>query len=247
MIRETRLIMGMPITLMTPDNLVTNENIAEVFDFFTRVDKEYSPFIATSIVSRINDGTVDESEYSEELRDILAIAEQTKRETEGYFDVWHRGTFDPSGIVKGWAIAEAAKVFATHTDDFYIEAGGDIQVSGINDKDEPWQIGIRNPFDRHQNIKVVSLKNQAIATSGSAIRGQHIYDPVKDKLLNGMVSISVIAPSIIDADRMATAAFAMGPEGIYFLEQLSGYEACAVMHDKTTVITTGWQGYEAKA
>jgi len=247
MIKETRLIMGMPIVLMTPDESATNDNAEEVFLFFAYVDKTYSPFIESSIVSRISRGEIGEPEYPSELRAILAIAKSTKRETNGYFDVWHKGNFDPSGIVKGWAIAKAAEILGKYTDNFYIEAGGDIQVGGVNEDGDPWKIGIRNPFNRHQNIKVVALKNSAIATSGTAIRGQHIYDPIDNKKLDEVVSITVIAPNIIDADCMATAAFAMGKKGIYFIEQLDGYEACAVMHDKTTITTTGWDQYEAKA
>lgn len=247
MIKQTRLIMGMPIVLMTSDESVTDENIKEVFTFFTYVDKTYSPFIDSSIVSRINRGEIGEPEYTNELREILAIAKSTKRQTNSYFDVWHTGNFDPSGIVKGWAIAKAAEILSGYTNNFYIEAGGDIQVSGVNEAGGPWQIGIRNPFDRHQNIKVVALKNSAVATSGTAIRGQHIYDPIDNKKLDEVASITVIAPNIIDADRMATAAFAMGKKGIYFIEQLDGYEACAAMHDKTTITTTGWNQYEAKA
>lgn len=246
MIKETRLIMGMPIVLMTPDESVTNDNVEEVFSFFAYVDKTYSPFIESSIVSRISRGEVGEPKYTDELREILAVAKSTKRETNGYFDVWHKGNFDPSGIVKGWAIAKAADILSDYTGNFYIEAGGDIQVSGVNEQGSPWQIGVRNPFDRHQNIKVVALKNSAIATSGTAIRGQHIYDPIDNNKLDEVVSITVIAPNIIDADRMATAAFAMGKKGIYFIEQLDGYEAYAVMHDKTTITTTGWDQYEAK-
>lgn len=245
MIKQTRIIMGMPIVLMTPDMSVTSENIEEVFAFFTYVDKTYSPFIDSSIVSRINRGEVGEPEYPGELREILAIAKSTKHQTNGYFDVWHKGNFDPSGIVKGWAIAEAAKIMAKFTNNFYVEAGGDIEVSGVNGEGNPWQIGVRNPFDRNQNVKIAILKNSAIATSGTAIRGQHIYDPVQGRELNDVASISVIASNIIDADRMATAAFAMGAKGIYFIEQLAGYEACAVMQDKTVITTTGWYNYEA--
>lgn len=247
MIKQTRLIMGMPIVLMMPDKLVRDKGIEEVFSFFTYVDKTYSPFIDSSVVSRINRGEVGELEYSDELREILAIAKSTKRETNGYFDVWHKGNLDPSGIVKGWAITKASEILGKYTNNFYIEAGGDIQVSGVNEIGDPWQIGIRNPFNRHQNIKVVALKNSAIATSGTAIRGQHIYDPIDNKKLDEVASITVIAPDIIDADRIATAAFAMGTKGIYFIEQLDGYEACAVMHDKTVVMTTGWGQYEIKA
>lgn len=247
MIRDTQLIMGMPITLMTPDVSVGRDSLKEVFDFFRYVDQTYSPFIASSVVSQVNAGELGESEYSEELRSILAIATQTKEQTNGYFDVWHKGVFDPSGIVKGWAIAEAARIFRRHTADFYVEAGGDIQVNGHNQDGNPWQIGVRNPFDRHQNIKVVTLSDEAIATSGTAIRGQHIYDPVKGAKLDEVASISVIAKDIVDADRMATAAFAMGRKGIYFIEQLAGFEACAVMADKTVITTTEWAAYEVQA
>jgi thiamine biosynthesis lipoprotein len=246
MIKETRLIMGMPIVLMTPDQSVTNDNIEEVFSFFSYVDKVYSPFIESSIVSRIDRGEIGEPEYPRELRAILAIAKSTKRETNGYFNVWHKGNFDPSGIVKGWAIARAAEIFSKYADNFYVEAGGDIQVSGMNETGGLWQVGIRSPFDRRQNIKVVALKNSAIATSGTVIRGQHIYNPIDNKKLDKVASITVIASNIIDADRMATAAFAMGEKGIYFIEQLDGYEGCAVMHDKTTITTTGWGHYEVK-
>lgn len=245
MIKETQLIMGMPITVMTPDTSVSSSNINELFDFFRRVDATYSPFIETSDVSKVHDGTLKEEDYSEEFRHILKLAEITKQETHGYFDVWHDGIFDPSGIVKGWAIDKAAKIMKEYTNDFYIEAGGDIQVSGVNESGEPWKIGIRSPFNRDENISIIRLKDRAVATSGTAIRGQHIYDPVQSKELTDIVSLSVIALNIIDTDRMATAAFAMGREGIKFIESLSGYEGYMVNKDGIATMTTGWEGYEA--
>ena len=42
------------------------------------------------------------------MRAVFALAEQTKQETAGYFDIDRGGFYDPSGIVKGWAIANAA-------------------------------------------------------------------------------------------------------------------------------------------
>lgn len=69
------------------------------------------------------------------MRSVLALSEQTKQETQGYFDIQHNGTADPSGIVKGWAILQAAHMLkeAGFTN-FYIDAGGDIQVSGKNSR-----------------------------------------------------------------------------------------------------------------
>lgn len=196
-------------------------------------------------MAKINDGTLTEQDYSEELRHILALAHSTKAETNGYFDVWHNGVFDPSGIVKGWAIGQAAKMMHRRTNNFYIEAGGDLQVGGVSPSGDPWKIGIRNPFSRQENIAVVRLTDGAVATSGTAIRGQHIYDPVHAKELTGIVSLSVIAPNIIDADRMATAAFAMGKDGIKFIDSLHGYAGYMVDKNKVATMTHEWKKYEA--
>src|SRR6185437_1455897 len=106
---------------------------------------------------------------------------------------------------------------------YYIEAGGDIQVSGKNEISEKWSVGIRNPFKQEEIVKVVFLKDEGIATSGTYIRGQHIYNPHKDdEEISDIMSITVIGPNIYEADRFATAAFAMGKRGISFIENLKG-------------------------
>ncbi len=64
-----------------------------------------------------------------------------------------------------------------------------------------------------------------VATSGTYIRGKHIYNPFEEKR-NNIVSFTVIGPDIYEADRFATAAFAMGEKGIKFIDQkksLEGY------------------------
>jgi thiamine biosynthesis lipoprotein len=194
-------------------------------------------------VTSIATGALKQADCSAELSEILAVAEKTKRETNGYFDVWHDGVFDPSGIVKGWAIQEAARLLGKYTTDYYVEAGGDIQVSGMSAKNEQWKIGVRNPFDRTQNVAVVTLRDEAIATSGTAIRGAHIYNPHGGRP-QGVASLSVIGKDIIDADRYATAAFAMGYEGIQFIESLPGFEGFMIDEEKQATQTSGWQAYE---
>ena len=239
--------MGMPVIIMTPSNEIANNELEKVFDFFEYVDQKYSPFIASSDVSKINQGKLASKNYDDELSEILALAEKTKRETGGYFDVWHDGTFDPSGVVKGWAIQKASALMKGFTDDFYIEAGGDIQVGGVNEAGGPWRIGIRSPFNRHETVAVVELHDKAIATSGTAIRGQHIYNPHSEKPIDDIVSLSVIAKSILDADLMATAAFAMSSRGIRFIEKLNGYEGFVIDQNKIATYTSGWQKYEVRS
>ena len=47
---------------------------------------------------------------------------------------------------------------------FYIDAGGEIAVVGHKD-DKPWRVGIRNPFNRTENVKVLALSERRGATS----------------------------------------------------------------------------------
>ncbi len=69
------------------------------------------------------------------------------------------------------------------------------------------------------------MSDCGVATSGTSIRGQHIYNPQDDAApIDEIVSLTVIGPNIYEADRFATAAFAMGSDGIVFIEQLDGFE-----------------------
>src|SRR2546429_8833164 len=178
------------------------------------------------------------------MKTIFALSEQTRQETQGYFDIRHNGVADPSGIVKGWAILQAATMLkAAEFMHFYIDAGGDIQVAGKKGGN-PWRIGIRNPFNRNENVKVLAVTDKGIATSGTAIRGQHIYDPHYPPMpLQDIVSLTVIGPNVYEADRFATAAFAMGKRGIYFIEQLPGFEGYMIDAAARATFTSGFERY----
>lgn len=163
------------------------------------------------------------------MREILKLAGQTKDETDGYFDIFQNGKMDPSGIVKGWAIHKAARLInESGHKNFSVEAGGDVQTKGNmkneNGKIRNWKVGIRNPFNVLQIVKVLYLSGEGIATSGTYERGEHIYNPHTGDSANEIASMSVIAENVYEADRFATAAFAMGGEGINFVERKKGLE-----------------------
>ena len=171
------------------------------------------------------------------MTEIARLCRETTSATNGYFNAWQNDRFDPSGLVKGWAIKNAAAlVHKLGCTNFYLEAGGDIQVSGQNAAGEPWAIGIRSPFNREENVKVVALTSEGIATSGAYIRGAHIYNPhdSTDKLTD-VASLTVIGPNVYEADRFATAAYAMGRPGIHFINACPGLEG--YMIDKTGMAT----------
>lgn len=243
--------MSMPITVHIVDSNSGKKDIDVVFDYFKYVDEKFSVFKEISEITKINKGLLNESEYSDDMKEVFELSEKTKKETNGYFDIFSpkKNIIDPSGLVKGWAIHNATKILSDRgIKNFYIEAGGDIEVAGKNKKGEDWNIGIRDPFSKTVRIiKRVSLKNEGIATSGTYIRGQHIYDPFeKGKEFKEIVSLSVIGPNVYEADRFATAAFAMGKEGIMFIERLKGFEGYMIDKAGIATMTTGFEKYVIK-
>jgi thiamine biosynthesis lipoprotein len=240
--RQTKDIMGMPITVEVVGG--NEATLSAIFGHFRAVDARFSTYKVDSEISKINRGEIKPIEYSIAMKEVFSLAEKTKRDTRGYFSI-HRpdGSIDPSGIVKGWAIQNAAALaLSLGYNDFFIDAGGDIQSRGVDESGLPWTIGIRNPFDRSQIVKVLRPKGSGVATSGTYIRGQHIYDPhAPGKKIDDIVSITVVGPDVFEADRFATAAFAMGKDGIHFIEQLSGFEGYQIDINGRATMTSGFQ------
>jgi len=242
----TRSLMGMPITVEIPNHKshlpaqagITNTAIERVFKYFKYVDEKYSPFKDTSEVAKANRG----ERVSQEMKKILNLAEETKQETLGYFDIKKpNGKIDPSGIVKGWAIKNAADILRSKGfERFYIDAGGDTEIVG-----KKWKWGIRNPFNKKEIVKALLLSDCGIATSGTYERGRHIYNPITREIASDeIVSLTVIGPDVFRADKFATPAFAMGKQGIEFIERLSGFEGYMIYKNGNAVMTSGFDKYE---
>lgn len=236
--------MGMPITV---EIVGANEASLDLaFDYFRYVDEKFSTYKETSEITKINKGIIAGSEYSADMQEVFDLSEKTKRETNNYFDIRRPdNSYDPSGLVKGWAIHNASNILKKNGyNNFCLEAGGDIETSGVSREGRPWTVGIRNPFKNEEIVKVLEIKDKGIATSGTYIRGQHIYNPnnTEEKLEN-IASLTVVGPDIYEADRFATAAFAMGKDGIMFIENLSGFEGYMIDNNGTATMTTGFEEY----
>ncbi|WP_396601860.1 FAD:protein FMN transferase [Algibacter sp. R77976] len=133
-----------------------------------------------------------------------------------------------NAIAKGYAVDVISAYLESQKENNYlVEIGGEIRVKGINtEKQSDWKVGVEEPnFEGEQSIlKAVSLKNQAMATSGTyrkfkvdkdGNRYAHIIDtetgyPSKTNLL----SITVIAENCMEADAYATAFKSMGIEKV---------------------------------
>ena len=115
---------------------------------------------------------------------------------------------DLNGIVKSLAIRAAASALrAAGVRDFCLNAGGDVEVSGTQHA-QPWSIGIVDPAARSQLLCSVTLTGarRAVATSGTAERGDHIWRTGTAEF----VQVTVIADDMVEADVLATAIVSGG-------------------------------------
>ena len=236
--------MGMAAVIEIIDRDVSPGIFDEVFEYLVSVDKRFSTYKKDSEITLFNEKKIAEKDLSPEMMEIFQLSEKTKKETNGYFDISHNGKIDPSGIVKGWAIHNASVMLQKKgIKNFFVEIAGDIEVGGVNSKGEKWAIGIRNPFNVNENVKVVYLSNKGIATSGNYERGAHIYIPSQNKEADDIASLTIIGPDIFEADRFATAAFAMGRDGINFIETLLGFEGYMIDNNGIATKTSGFEKY----
>jgi len=133
----------------------------------------------------------------------------------------HRGmAIGLGGIAKGYAVDRAAQVLHRNgLENFLIDAGGDIYVSGRKG-DRPWKLGIRHPRGTSKDLlAVVSVRDASLVTSGDyeryrivdGVRYHHLINPQTGRPARGTQSVSVIAPTAEEADVLATAIFVLGP------------------------------------
>jgi thiamine biosynthesis lipoprotein len=134
-------------------------------------------------------------------------------------------SLDLSSIAKGYGVDQVAdEIRRAGFSDFLVEIGGEVYAAGVRPDGRPWRVGINRPqadarFD--EVYKVVSLKNQALATSGdyrnyfveNGVRYSHIIDPKTGyPVPQGVVSVSILADNCTLADGLATAVMVMGAE-----------------------------------
>jgi thiamine biosynthesis lipoprotein len=133
---------------------------------------------------------------------------------------------DLGAVAKGMAVDLAARELAPF-ENFAIDAGGDLYLGGQNARGEPWSVGVRNPRDTEKMLDTTRVSNMAVCTSGDyermvndSTREHHIMDPRTGGASTDAASVTVIAPSAMVADGLATAAFVLGPKrGIALLDR----------------------------
>lgn len=153
---------------------------------------------------------------------------------------------DLGAIAKGYSADEAAKILAAHkVKSAVVDLGGNVLVFGRKKDATPWRVGVQDPrSDRGEYLGLVTGEAMTVVTSGiyerffieNGVRYHHILDtktgyPVD----NGLVSVSIIADSSIDADALSTSTFTLGLEkGMELIKSMPGVRAIFI-DDKNRV------------
>jgi thiamine biosynthesis lipoprotein len=133
------------------------------------------------------------------------------------------------GIAKGYVVDRVAGVLGEHgLKDYLINAGGDIRSSGRREDGQAWQVAIQDPERSPDFPDVIPLSGMAVATSGSyeiyydpERAHHHIVSSTDGRSPQHSKSVSVVAPTALEADALATSAFVMDPaEAVTFIDSM---------------------------
>jgi len=236
--------MGMPISIhIRGDNVdspTVVRGVEEAFDLLCEADRLFSTYREDSQVSRIRRCELNPAQADPLVQQVAALCRQAGELTEGAFtdllpDDDGVLRFDPTGLVKGWAADRAARRLADLSGASYcLNAGGDVVVGGAADATSGgpravWRVGIEDPRDRFRIVQVLELHHGGVATSGTAARGAHLYDPGTETFVDRTGSVTVVGPNLMWADVWATALF-VGPTSLprRFSEVAEGYRAISL-------------------
>ncbi|MDP9696900.1 UNVERIFIED_ORG: thiamine biosynthesis lipoprotein [Arthrobacter globiformis] len=228
---------------------------------FTELDSIFSLYRPDSEASRLLRGELALPEASAEMRARYEEAAEWRLLTEGAFTPERPDrALDLSGIVKGHAIREAGmSLLALGMANWCLNAGGDVLVSGSPnpDTDVPWRAGIVDPADRRTLLAGFPLggaalrppplgektadggTRAALATSGSAERGDHIWSVTAGAA--EFRQVSVAAADVVTADVLATAIVAGGIPMLNRATALWDIEALAVRANGELLATGGFR------
>jgi thiamine biosynthesis lipoprotein len=143
-----------------------------------------------------------------------------------------KNVLDASAIAKGQACDVVAQLLKeSGSENYLVDIGGEVVLHGVNDQGEPWRVGITKPVDdptgeKSEIQEVIASTHLCMATSGNyrqfyyenGLRRSHTIDPRTGYPVNhNLLSATVIAPSCMRADALATACMVLGVDSAMML------------------------------
>ncbi len=152
------------------------------------------------------------------------------------------------GIAKGYIADMASEILTKYgVVNHLVNAGGDIRTSGQKNNLSPWRVGIENPISNGQSVASINVFG-AIATSGSyevfydAKREyHHLIDPKHKQSPQHTISVTVTAPTALEADALATALSVLPVrDAINLVHSLPKRECLIITSQGQSIKSNGW-------
>jgi thiamine biosynthesis lipoprotein len=166
---------------------------------------------------------------------------------------------DLGGIAKGYGIDKAIEALqAAGLKGGMVDIGGDLRCFGTPAHGKRhWRIGLQDPQTEGQILLTLTMDDRAVATSGDYRRfvvidghkHSHIVNPATADSAQDLASVTLLAPTAMAADALATAVTVMGDEkGLELIESIETAEAILISHGNETSFkkTSGVDRYIVK-
>ena len=158
---------------------------------------------------------------------------------------------DLGGIGKGYAVDRVARILGTPC---LVNCGGDVFAAGRPSDEGSWLVGVSDPFDQQRDLMVLRVADRAVATSSTVNRRwvapggvpkHHLIDPrTRTPSESDAVQVTVVAPTVTEADVMAKVALLLGAEdGVRYLNAQPGIEGLAVRRDRASFQSANFGRY----
>jgi thiamine biosynthesis lipoprotein len=176
------------------------------------------------------------------MAEVEAACQQARELSGGWFDPWAMpGGYDPTGLVKGWAVDRSLRTLdQAGVPAALVNGGGDLAAFGMPGPGRCWRAGIRHPW-RATGLAAVIEVQGAVATSASYERGAHLVDPRTGQPGCRAASATVTGPSLAQADALATGLAVGGDAALDVISGLGGYQAYLIRPDGSESWTPGME------
>ncbi len=153
-----------------------------------------------------------------------------------------------NGIAQGFAADRVCDVLRAHGIEHALVNTGEFGPIGTKPNGDPWKLGIQHPRTRDALVALTALDGRFLATSGDYetafcddFTRHHIFDPASGRSPTTLSSVSVLAPSGIEADALSTAIFVLGPErGLELAASRERVDVLLVLRSLETRMTAGF-------
>jgi len=232
----------------------TKKLVTAIKDDFARIESRLSILLPDSEISQWRRGHLRDAHLSMETREVIAACDLAEELTDGLFSAQRDGQYDPTGYVKGWALARAGRrLDDSGVGSYYLNGGGDVIARGSGPDDTPWRIGVAHPFRPGELAAVLTVppgdrRPIAVATSGKGDHS-HISCPV-DGWRPTLSTVTVVGHHIALVNMASIAALAagrLGSEASRDLVQRLGLEAFGFDEDQRPWRTDGLPKYALPA